>query len=59
MVALPPAAIVVLPTQAPSTILVNQPNVRRAIYALAESLPLVGRMSGTKAHRIIAKTLAG
>lgn len=36
----------------------TQPNVRRAVYALADALPPVGRMSGKKAYKIIKTALA-
>lgn len=37
----------------------NEPNIQLAIYALADALPVAGRMSGKKAHRIIMTALAG
>ena len=38
--------------------LVAQPNVRRALYALADALPSVGRMPGSKAYKFVARALA-
>lgn len=38
--------------------LIALPEVRRAIYALADALPSAGRMSGRKAYRIVTKALA-